>query len=142
VPSVDSVTPSGGVGFSQTFSFVFSDSQSAANLSAAAILFAPSLVYPDSCFAIYDRNSGTIQLEWDNMAGADAKPVNSTSTLQNSQCTIGTTSLTTSGLSITISIQITFKSAFTGLKNIYMYAAVTDGTINTGWVQKGTWTAP
>jgi len=141
VPTADSVTPSGGAGPVQTFSFVFSDSQSAANLSAAAILFAPSLTYPNSCFLIYDRNRGTIQLEWDNMTGADAKPIDSTLTLENSQCRIGTTALNTSGLSNTITVNITFKSAFPGLKNIYLYGADTDGTINTGWVQKGTWTS-
>ena len=141
VPTADSVTPSGGAGPVQTFSFVFSDGQSAANLSAAAILFAPSLTYPNSCFLIYDRNRGTIQLEWDNMTGADAKPIDSTLTLENSQCRIGTTALNTSGLSNTITVNITFKSAFPGLKNIYLYGADTDGTINTGWVQKGTWTS-
>lgn len=89
---------------------------------------------------IYDRNQGTIQLQWDNMAGADAKPINSTTTLQNSQCAIGATSLAVSALSNTITIDVTFKNTFQGLKNIYMYGADTDGTINSGWVQKGTWT--
>jgi hypothetical protein len=141
VPAADSVTPSGGSGPSQTFSFVFSDSESAANLSAAAILIAPSLTYPNSCFLIYDRNRATIQLEWDNMTGATAKPINSSSPLGNSQCAIGTTSITTSGLTTTITVDVTFKAGFAGVKNMYMYAADTDGTINTGWVQKGTWTS-
>ncbi|MBZ5678393.1 MAG: hypothetical protein LAP61_29510 [Acidobacteriia bacterium] len=140
VPSVDSVSPSAGSGFVQTFTFVFSDSQSATNLSAAAVLFAPSLSYLNSCFVIYDRNRGTIQLEWDSVLGAASKPVSSTTTLQNSQCSIGATSVTASALSTTLTLDVTFKSAFTGLKNIYMYGADGDGSINTGWVQKGTYT--
>jgi len=139
VPTADSVSPSGSGGPSQLFTFVFSDSQSAANLSAAAILFAPSLSYANSCFVIYDRNRGTLQLEWDNVGGADEKPVNSTVTLQNSQCGIGATTVTTSAFSTTITMDIAFNSAFSGLKNIYLYGADTDGTINTGWVQRGTW---
>lgn len=141
VPSADSVSPSSGFGAAQTFSFVFSDSQSAANLSAAAVLFAPTLGYPNSCFVIYDRNRGTVQLQWDNVAGADVKLIGSPIVLQNSQCRVGAASVTTSGLSNTLTLDITFKSAFNGLKNIYLYGADTDGTINTGWVQKGTWTA-
>ena len=43
-------------------------------------------------------------------------------------------------LSTAIALDITFKSPFTGSKNIYMYGADGDGSINTGWVQKGTWT--
>ena len=59
VPSVDSVSPNAAAAVVQTFTFVFSDSQSATNLAAAAVLFAPSLSYPNSCFVIYDRNRGT-----------------------------------------------------------------------------------
>ena len=124
----------------QDFTFVFSDSQNAANLSAAAILFAPTLASANSCFVVYDRNRGTIQLEWDNVTGADLMPVGSSMTLQNSQCIIGASSVTISGLSNTLILHITFKSAFSGLKNIYLYGADSDGTINTGWVQLGTWT--
>ncbi len=135
-----SVTPSGGAGGSQTFSFVFSDSQSAANLSAAAFLFAPALVLPNSCLIVYDRARGTIQLESDNVTGASERPIDSTTPLQNSQCTVGVTSVTTSALTNTINIAITFNTAFSGLKNIYMYGADTDGSINTGWVPIGAWT--
>ncbi len=140
IPSADSVSPSSGGGPAQTFTFVFSDSQDAANLSAVAMLFAPSLAYPDSCFVIYDRNRGTIQLEWDEVGGADKKALDSPIILQNSQCIVGAATATTAGLSSTITLDITFKSGFTGLQNIYLYGADTDGTINTGWVQRGTWT--
>lgn len=140
VPTADSVTPSGGAGPHQTFSFVFSDSQSSANLSGAAMLFSSTLTGPNSCFLVYDRNRGTIQLEWDNMSGATAKLINSLAQLENSQCQIGATSVTTTALSTTITVDIIFKTAFSSLKNIYLYGADTDGTINTGWVQRGTWT--
>jgi len=140
VPSADSVSPSGSGGAAQDFTFLFSDSQNAANISTAAILFASSLAFPNSCLVMYDRNRKSIQLEWDNASGADEMPVGSSSTLQNGQCLVGATSVTNSALSITITLAITFKDTFTGLKNIYMYAADTDGTINTGWVGTGTWT--
>ena len=139
VPSVVSVSPSANSGTTQTFAFVFSDSQSSTNLSAAAMLFASSGAYPNSCFVIYDRNQGTVQLEWDNVNGNDAAAVGSPLTLQNSQCMVSATSVTTSALSTTITLTITFQNAFSGLKNIYMYGADGNGTINTGWVQMGTY---
>ena len=141
VPTAVSVSPSASAGATQIFTFIFSDSQSAANLSTFAFLFAPSTAYPNSCLSVLDQNRGTLQLEWDNVTGADLKPINSTLTLQNSQCMIGATTVTASALSVTITMAVTFKSAFSGLKNIYMYGADNNGTINTGWVQRGTYTA-
>ena len=140
IPSADSVSPSGSGGATQTFTFGFSDSQSSTNLAAAGMLFAPSVVAQDSCFVVYDRNRGTIQLEWDNVMGDESEPVGSSITLQNSQCAISASSVTSTALSTTITLDIAFTSTFTGLKNIYMYGADGDGSINTGWVQKGTWT--
>jgi hypothetical protein len=140
VPTPDSVSPDGGTGSTQTFTFVFSDSQDAANLGVAAMVFAPLPDVQNSCYVVYDRNLGTVQLEWDNVMGADVKPVGSPAPLQNSQCAIGDTSVTATALSTYITLDITFTSAFAGPKNVYMYGADGDGSINTGWVQKGTWT--
>lgn len=140
VPTADSVSPDGGNGFTQTFTFVFSDSQSSANLTAAAILFAPDVRAADSCYVVYDRNLETVQLQWDSVMGADVKPVSSFAPLQNSQCVIGTVSVSVTAISTSITLDITFKSAFSGPTNIYMYGADGDGSLNTGWVQKGTWT--
>ena len=140
LPTAESVSPNAGHGVSQTFTFVFSDSQSAANLVAAAILFAPALNVQNSCYIIYDRISGTVQLEWDNAMGTDSKPLNSPFALQNSQCAIGTASVTTTANSTIIGLDVIFKSGFTGMKSVYMYGADGDGSLNTGWVQNGTWT--
>jgi len=139
VPAADSVSPDVGTGITQSFTFIFSDSQDAANLTAAAMLFAPLLDAKNSCYVVYDRNLGTIQLEWDNVMGADVKPVASRTPLENSQCVIGATSVTATSILTGITLDITFKSSFTDAKNIYMYGADGDGSINTGWVQKGTW---
>jgi hypothetical protein len=137
---VVSVSPNAGSGVTQTFSFIFGDTQTAANLSGAAMLFGPSLAYTNSCLAIYDKNQGTIQLEWDGALGSNGKPVASAVVLQNSQCNIGATSVVSSGLTTTITMDVTFKGAFGGLKNIYMYGVDNGGTANTGWVQAGTFT--
>jgi hypothetical protein len=103
-------------------------------------LFAPQLDVQNSCYVVYDRDLGTVQLEWDNGMGADLKSVSSSTPLQNSQCAIGAAWVTATAFSTAITLDITFKGPFTGTNNIYMYGADGDGSINTGWVQKGTWT--
>ncbi len=139
IPTADSVSPNGGQGITQTFTFVFADSQSAGNLAAAAILFAPVLDVQNSCYVIYDRDLHTLQLEWDSAMDADVIPIGSSTPVQNSQCAIGATSVTATEQSTIISLAVTFKGAYTGPENIYMYGVDGDGSINTGWVQKGTW---
>jgi hypothetical protein len=134
-----SVSPSSGVGPAQTFSFVFTDSQSSSNLAAAAVLFAAA-DGQNACLVVYDRNRGAIQLEWDNLLGGDSRPLSSPTPLENSQCVVGTAWVTIDAFSTTINLDITFKSPFTGLKNISMYGADGDGSSNTGWAQMGTWT--
>jgi hypothetical protein len=139
VPSADSVSPNSSSGSSQVFTFVFSDTLAATNLSAIAILFQTSVSFTNACYVVYDPTAGSVALVNDNGLGSGSKPVASTQVLQNSQCLVGVTSSTISGLSEIFNISITFKGAFNGLKNIYMFA--TEGMTNTGWVQRGTYLA-
>ena len=136
LPSADSVSPNSGSGSSQEFTFVFSDPQNPASLTGLAMLFATSVTTANVCYLVYDRNQGSISLLWDSGAGSNSKPIASAAILQNSQCQVSTTSVTTSGLSVILKASITFKGTFTGLKSIFMYAS--RGGLNTGWVNKGT----
>jgi len=136
LPSADSVSPNSGSGASQEFTFVFSDTQNPANLTGLAMLFATSVTSTNVCYLVYDRNQGSISLLWDSGTGSNSKLITSVAILQNSQCQVSTTSITTSGLSIILKASITFKGTFAGLKSIFMYAS--KGALNTGWVNKGT----
>jgi beta-propeller repeat-containing protein len=137
MPSADSVSPNASSGAGQVFTFVFSDSQSASNLTDMAMLFNTSVSFTNACYIIYDRNAGAIKLLADDGVGAGSKPVGSTTVLQNSQCALGVASASTSGLSQILNISVTFKAAFFGLKNIFMFAS--EALLNTGWVQRGTY---
>ena len=137
-PSADSVSPNASSGASQTFTFVFSDNQSASNLVGMAMLFnTTSATVTNACDLVYDRNAGTIALEWDSAGGSDQKVLASPVLLQNSQCQVGAVTAAASGLSQIITVALTFKGPFSGTKNIYMYGS--DGGLNTGWVQRGTY---
>ena len=137
VPSADSVSPNASTGAIQAFTFVFSDTQNASNLTNTAMLFSTSGSLADSCYIVYDPIAGSIRLFTDNAQGAGSKPVNSTTVLQNSQCALGAVSVSTAGLSQIVTLNITFKAAFGGFQNIYMFAS--EGALNTGWVQRGTY---
>jgi beta-propeller repeat-containing protein len=138
-PSVGSVSPNGSTGSSQTFNFVFSDSQDVANIADVAMLFAPSLVYQNACYVVYDAVHGLLQLASNNATGSSEKSAASTGTLENSQCSVGATTVAISGNSLILSVSITFQGAFSGLQNIYLYAVDANGD-STGWVQSGTYT--
>jgi hypothetical protein len=70
-------------------------------------------------------------------------------TVSNSQCTLnaGSSSVSTPGVTggpiyyneLGLNVALTFNSTFTGLKNVYFYAAGYSG-LNSGWVNDGTWT--
>jgi hypothetical protein len=137
-PSVDSVAPNAGLGVSQMFTFVFSDTQNASNLTGMAMLFTANAGITNACYISYDRNQGTVGLAWDSALGSDTKPLSSATVLKNSQCSIGAASAAFSGLSNIVNVAVTFKGAFSGVKSIYMFAA--EASSNTGWVVKGTYT--
>ena len=136
-PSADSVSPNSSTGSTQVFTFVYSDTQSATNLSAVAFLFNTSVAFTNACYVVYDPLGGTVALVTDDALGSGSKSVLSSAVLQNSQCQVGATSSSIAGLSQVFTVSITFKAAFNGLKNIYMYAS--EGTLNTGWIQRGTY---
>lgn len=135
--SADSVSPSAGGGASQVFTFVFSDTKEASNVQAAAMLINSTLSGNNACWLVFDRARGTISLLYDHANGSNAKPFGSSANVQNSQCALGAPSMTVSGTSTILSIPLAFYGAFTGPKNVYMYAQGPNG--NTGWVQKGTY---
>jgi Beta-propeller repeat len=114
-PSADSVSPNGSSGGSQTFTFVFSDSQDAANLISMAMLFnTTSATVTNACDIVYDRNAGTVALTSDSGTGSDSKALGSPVVLENSQCQVGAVAAAASGLSQIITLSITFTAASTG----------------------------
>jgi len=140
-PSANSVSPNSGLGASQTFTFVFSDTQNVANMTGIGMLFSSSpSTFTNACYLLYDGTQGVLGLYWDNMQGQNDRSLNSQTILQNSQCVVGASTFTIAGLTMTISLNITFKGAFDGPTNIYMYASDYSYGINTGWVQRGTFT--
>ena len=93
----------------------------------------------NACYLIYNRSNSTIGLYDDTATTLSTKGIGSSANLQNSQCAVGYTVMSTSGNSVTFTIQIVF-NAFSGTRTVYLQA--NEPASNSGWVQRGTWTVP
>ena len=140
--SAVSVTPNVGSGLTQTFQLLASDSNGSTDLTQVWVWFtaAFSNVSANSCLLYYSQTANQVYLL--NDAGNTWMPMTpgTAGTLQNSQCSlnVGAMTLTPSGTNLTVTLPMTFKAPYAGLKQVWMYAA--GGIGNTGWQQRGTWT--
>jgi hypothetical protein len=141
-----SVTPASGSGLQQTFTFQYSDSSGAADLTDVWLWFNTGLTYGHgvgSCLLYLIRPSNTLYL-YSNVSESWLAPVTlgTSATLGNGLCSINVPSsgVTLSGTGLVLSLPVTFTTQFSGQKNIYMYDA--SGAINSGWQTMGTWTVP
>jgi hypothetical protein len=91
----------------------------------------------------YDRVAARVNLLNDAGSAWAAGTLGTSSTLQNSQCSVAmaTSSVALSGNTLTLNLALTFKPAYAGAKNVYLYAANGTGA-NSGWQDLGDWTVP
>ena len=141
-PAAVSVTPNSGSGTSQTFALAYSDTAGAASLEQVWVYFNATLANPatNTCLLYYNAANNQISLLGDSGTVWQAATLGSATTLQNSQCSINvaTATVVPSGNTLTWNVPMTFKPAFAGAKNTYMYAVDPSG--NSGWQQEGAWT--
>ncbi|HUE04412.1 MAG TPA: choice-of-anchor D domain-containing protein [Bryobacteraceae bacterium] len=137
-----SVTPNAGAGTTQAFSFVYSDSDGSTDLNTVYALFNTSTKLASACYVYYVQSSNLLYLE--NNAGTAAQgsvtPAH-TGSVANSQCSINgaKSAVTTSGNNLTLAVNVTFKTAFAGTKNVYMNASGNEGQSSGGLTLFGTW---
>jgi hypothetical protein len=139
-PSTVSVSPSSGSGTGQAFTFTFTDPSGGANIAAAQMDVNASLTAASACYLYFGNSSRTIQLAGDSGSFAGAAVIGSPGTLQNSQCAVdaGASSVTVSGNTLTLTLALSFKTAFAGAKNVYM--EVQNSSFDSGWALRGTYT--
>jgi hypothetical protein len=137
-----SVTPSTGSGTTQTFSFQFTDTAGATDLTSVSAVVSSTLTNVSSCEVDYYRASNTLKLVTDSGGQPSGSLTPGSGSVQNSQCILNGvgSSVATSGATLTLNLALTFQAAYGGLKNVYMEAISPAAT--SGWQQKGTWTVP
>jgi len=144
VVTADSALPNAGTGTTQTFALQYSDTAGATDLSAAWAWFSATFgSSASSCLAYHDRAANTVNLLNDAGTGWMSASLGAAGTPQNSQCAIamgGSTTTAVAGNRLTWNLALTFKPAFAGAKTVFMFG--TNGTANSGWQNRGTWTVP
>lgn len=141
-PSNTSVTPDTGSGSAQTFSFLYSDTGGAAQITVAQGLINASNSLTSACAFQYNKGANTFQIFQDNGSLNPATISPGSGSLSNSQCTIngGGTTVASAGNSLVVNLSVTFTTpTFDGTKNIYMSVADTSGT-TTSFQPMGSWT--
>jgi hypothetical protein len=142
VPSANSVSPSSGTGLSKNFTFTVSDSSSASNIAAVNMAFtsaAPTSAL-NTCSLVYNVKNATIGLYANDGVTLNTKALGSSAALQNSHCSVGSTSAVPSGNSIVLSVNLAFSATFNSTKTIYLQAQ--EPNASSGWVVAGTWIVP
>jgi hypothetical protein len=110
-------------------------------LTRIRILVSPTTGTANACYVEYNRTTATIGLYNDAGSTLSTKPIGSSAALQNSQCAIGYSVANVSGGTVTITVQIVFKTpAFAGVKNVFVEASNAYG--NSPFSQQGAWTVP
>jgi hypothetical protein len=142
VPSVNGVTPGSGSGASQTFTFQFSDTAGANDLTTVSALFSSSINLSNACAVTYSRANNTLSLLTDSGASPGTSITPGSGTQQNSQCTLSGvgSSAAIAGNTLTLKLALTFQAAFAGVRNIYSQAV--NQQSSTGWQPAGSWTVP
>lgn len=139
-----SATPATGSGTSQIFTFSFADPAGASDLASVQMIFGTSTTFRNTCYVWVKPSTGQVWVDNDLDSGWSTDIVlGRAGTLQNSQCSVngGASSATASGASYSVTLAITFNSAYAGAKNLYA-SATTNGSVSSGWQTLGTWTVP
>ena len=142
--TVPSVTESGPVvvsGTSQTITIKFSHPQGFQQLGVVNVLINQYLSGDTACFVAYSQPLGVLYLVNDGGSSSGLSPglvLGASGSVSNGQCTISSTGSYAVGAvnTLILTLNIAFKSSFTGAKSIYA-AAQSLINVSTGWQTVG-----
>lgn len=138
--TVDSVTPSSGVGRVQAFTFQFSDSAGADDIAFVTTwLGVATTPVPPLCAVTYNRQTNTLAL-WNDDGSLPVGAAPGVGSQQNSFCTLdgANSSVVASGNSLTLNLAVNLSLS----RNLSVKGEVVSMTgIESGWAQLGSWIA-
>lgn len=141
-PEAVSVSPTGGSGTAQNFQFTFRDGDGFEQLGWVHALIHNSLVQSNGCYLRYTRADNALWLRTDaGTAWLGPVPPGGSSALENSQCRLvaSASSVSESGITLTVNARLEFKGPFAGAKSVWLNAIdTTNRTSN--WQLRGAWT--
>ncbi|MDO8535598.1 MAG: glucoamylase family protein, partial [Candidatus Omnitrophota bacterium] len=143
-PVVGDIVPSSGasrVNKANNFSTTYTDGDGWQDIQYANFLINTSTGGSKCFYGYYDQNTKKLYLRNDaNTAWMGGYAPGTHKVIENSYAKLNCASTAISGSSNTLTVKwnITFKSTFTGTKNMYLYVKDDQGAYS-GWVLKGTW---
>jgi len=145
-PNPVSMNPPFGNSLTQTITFTYQDEAAATNLQTVWALINTALDGRAACYVAYYRPGNQLYLYPDNGDGTQAANMVLTgnNTISNSQCIVSAqgANVQTDGKTLTVSLPITFSTAFAGFKGVWM-AATTIGNAQTSqWEALGVEAVP
>jgi hypothetical protein len=142
-PEVVSLNPSAGTGSRQVFAGVYGEPTGAANLSWVQMLISGNGSAAGACYVHYQVSTNTLFLFNDTVTGGSGIAPGSGGTASNSQCALNgnKSSVIVSGNSLTLALDLSFKSGFSGAKSVFMQALDNQQEL-VPWKQMGSWTVP
>ena len=148
--TVVSLTPPSGVaasGTAQPFTAVLTDTKGAGDFGVVNLLVNNFIDGRQACYLAYAASTNALFLVDD--AGDAGGPFagsmalnGGASSVQNSQCSVNGTgsSAVTNGATLTLTLNITFKSPLAGNRIVWVAGRDASGGNNTDWQAMGTWT--
>jgi len=142
IPVTVSASPSSGTQGTAAYTFVFSDTAGYQSINVANVLINDFIDGRVACYiAIVPSSSAVYLVDDQGDAGGPYQGMTlpGSSVIQNSQCSIAGSgsSISGSGTTLTVTLVITFKTAFAGNRILYMAAREAAGA-NSGWQAMGT----
>jgi hypothetical protein len=143
-PAVGSVSPSSGSGSNRTFRMAASDAEGFQDLISMQLVVDQNVGILNTCHLAYGPPTNGLYLLNDaRTLWMGPVALGAPGTLSNSQCSVnlGASSASKSGNIVTVDLNLSFKSSYSGSKIIYGYALDTKYQTS-GWQTKGTWIVP
>ncbi|MFH0827569.1 MAG: SpvB/TcaC N-terminal domain-containing protein [Candidatus Omnitrophota bacterium] len=143
-PVNGTITPASGSSFSGqavTFTSTYSDPDTWLNIQNANLLINTSTAGTICFYAYYNQNSNRLYLRNDaNTSWGTGYAPGAANVLENTYAKLNCAGTTISGTgnNLCITWSITFKTAFSGTKNTYLYVN-DDANASQSWTQKGVW---
>ncbi len=140
-PSLLELSPGGGSGSGAMFRLVFSDPDGNGDIDYGQLLINSTFTGVGSCNLEYNRGDGRVYLANDSFTSfAGGLVPGSVGTLSNSQCRLDgpSSSVVLAGGNVTLTLALTFTTAFAGGKTSYVFVVDKHG-LTRGWQGRGTW---
>ena len=139
------MTPATGMSSNAVISYTFDDQTNANNLQTVWSLINSAVDAGQACYVAYYVPGNLLFLYPDNGNGAEATfiDLSGANTIENSQCRISAvgSSVTRSGQRLTLNLNTTFKSSFSGPRGVWTAAQPLAGTPS-AWTVLGNWLVP